>query len=158
MASGSRYDYIFNSSALYLPALYTGILYDPTAVKAQLIELVRAHKPLPLYMAAVIGIMYGHTIIYTPPYHPELQPIELIWGQLKNSIASAPARNIAELEAKLEHAKLALPKRSWTNKYRHVQKVEDKYLDAVDTEEIAGLEEDNVEEISSLDDNDEEET
>jgi transposase len=29
----------------------------------------------------------GHKIIRTPPYHPELQPIETCWGVVKNEIA-----------------------------------------------------------------------
>lgn len=29
----------------------------------------------------------GHEVIRTPPYHPELQPIETCWGVVKNHVA-----------------------------------------------------------------------
>ncbi|OWZ11031.1 hypothetical protein PHMEG_00016002 [Phytophthora megakarya] len=66
------------------------------------------------------------------PYHPELQPIKLIWGEMKGNIASHPADNIAELDAK----------------HKHMQKVEDGYFQGLETEEIvsASEEEDDDEE------------
>ena len=30
----------------------------------------------------------GHKILRTPPYHPELQPIEKCWGVVKNHVAA----------------------------------------------------------------------
>ena len=30
---------------------------------------------------------HGHEVIRTPPYHPELQPIEMCWDILKNEVA-----------------------------------------------------------------------
>lgn len=30
----------------------------------------------------------GHTVLRLPPYHPDLNPIEMIWGAVKNAIAS----------------------------------------------------------------------
>ena len=34
-----------------------------------------------------IACEHGHEVIRTPPYHPELQPIEICWGVLKNEVA-----------------------------------------------------------------------
>ena len=34
----------------------------------------------------------GHRILYTPPYHPELQPIETLWRDVKMRIARKFAR------------------------------------------------------------------
>ena len=30
----------------------------------------------------------GHDVLRLPPYHPELNPIELIWAAMKNSVAN----------------------------------------------------------------------
>ncbi|OWZ00954.1 hypothetical protein PHMEG_00027754 [Phytophthora megakarya] len=57
------------------------LYYDSKSVKAQLMELICAHKSPPFYMAIALATMYGHHVTYTPPYHPKLQPIELIWGR-----------------------------------------------------------------------------
>jgi hypothetical protein len=62
---------------------------------------------------------------------------------MKGIIASSPARNIAELDAKVEEAKAFVTQKSCTNKYRHVQKVEDPYLVAADDDEITSISEDD---------------
>src|ERR1700722_284090 len=30
----------------------------------------------------------GHTLVYTPPYTPTTQPIETVWGYVKNYVAT----------------------------------------------------------------------
>ena len=44
----------------------------------------------------------GHQIQWTPPYHPELQPIERVWACVKNEIARMPVLGIAELLKRLK--------------------------------------------------------
>jgi hypothetical protein len=34
-----------------------------------------------LEVANRIAQQHGHFLYYTPPYHPELQPIEVVWGR-----------------------------------------------------------------------------
>ncbi|KAE8988978.1 hypothetical protein PR003_g22087 [Phytophthora rubi] len=63
-------------------------------------------------------------MFYTPPYHPELQPIEVIWGVVKNRIASAPAKSMADLDAKLGASLKKVSSRTWIGAYRKVQKQE----------------------------------
>jgi hypothetical protein len=41
----------------------------------------------PIYAIDEIARSYGHEVIRTPPYHPELQPIETCWGVVKNHVA-----------------------------------------------------------------------
>jgi len=43
--------------------------------------------PLPVYKVDEMAKIHGHEILRTPPYHPELQPIELGWVIVKNHIA-----------------------------------------------------------------------
>lgn len=46
---------------------------------------------LPVVVATyTIADKYGHTIIETPPYHCEVQPIERVWALVKNPIALNP--------------------------------------------------------------------
>ena len=47
---------------------------------------------------------WGHSVLYTPRYHCELQPIEGVWGVVKGRIAIAPVKTEDELHAKLTAA------------------------------------------------------
>ena len=39
--------------------------------------------PEPTYVIDEIARKHGHEVMRTPPYHPELQPIETCWGVVK---------------------------------------------------------------------------
>jgi transposase len=56
-------------------------------LKPELIEVLKRIAPEPLYNIDKIARAAGHTILRTPPYHPELQPIEICWGVVKNHVA-----------------------------------------------------------------------
>jgi len=49
-------------------------------LKVELIEILKKIAPEPTYAIDEIAHQYGPDIIRTPPYHPELQPIETCWG------------------------------------------------------------------------------
>ena len=56
-------------------------------LKPELVEILKKLAPEPIYAIDEIARSCGHEIIRTPPYHPELQPIETCWGVVKNHIA-----------------------------------------------------------------------
>jgi hypothetical protein len=101
--------------------------------KKELIELVSAHRPETKHVICEIAKEFGHEILFTPPYHPELQPIELIWAAIKNPIAMDPASSMAELEVNVRRGVEAINSDQWVAAYRHVQSVEEEYLDKMDT-------------------------
>lgn len=98
----------------------------------ELLMLVKANKPPIIYRATQIATEHGHCVYFTPPYHPELQPIELIWAQIKNKIANDPASKMEELERKIRAAVTQVDSTDWVKAFRHVQKFEDKYLALTD--------------------------
>jgi transposase len=55
-------------------------------LKPELIEILRKLAPEPVYAIDEIAASFGHTVLRTPPYHPELQPIETCWGVTKNHV------------------------------------------------------------------------
>ena len=66
-----------------------GIRYSSDMTKAELYDLIKMHKPQ--YETFAIDCLlaeHGHTVIRLPPYHPDLNPIEKIWGIVKARIAA----------------------------------------------------------------------
>lgn len=64
-----------------------GIPWGQDLLKAELFALCRSYEPKPEYRIGKIAEAAGHSILRTPQYHPELQPIELCWGIVKNYAA-----------------------------------------------------------------------
>jgi transposase len=54
---------------------------------------------------------HGHGIVWTPPFTPEVQPIELIWSQIKGEVA----RNYTHTSAALKPQENKLMMRSKTS-------------------------------------------
>jgi transposase len=46
----------------------------------------------------------GATLVYLPPYSPDLNPIEMAWSKMKQLLRGVKARAIDQLEAALTHA------------------------------------------------------
>ena len=63
------------------------VKYNSDSLKAELVEILKKHSPEPIYELDELAEKKGHQILRTPPYHPELQPIEICWGVLKNHVA-----------------------------------------------------------------------
>ncbi|KAE8888906.1 hypothetical protein PF005_g967 [Phytophthora fragariae] len=101
-----------------------GHAFNPKATKAKLMEIVEQHAETSIYAATTIATSHGYLVYFTPPSHPTLQPIELIWGRVKGDIARRPAKNASDLVSRVmagleEHGK------AWLSVYRHVQGKED---------------------------------
>ena len=61
--------------------------YDKKMKKTDLLGLVKQNKPRPKYVIDALAAAHGHEILRLPPYHCELNPIEMVWGQLKAYVA-----------------------------------------------------------------------
>jgi transposase len=73
-------------------------------LKVELVDIVRKLAPEPTYRIDAIARQQGYEVIRTPPYHPELQPIETCWGILKNEVARHCDFTLANLKIQLEQA------------------------------------------------------
>ncbi len=56
-------------------------------LRSELFDLCSRFAPKPEYLIDRIARKEGHSILRTPPYHPELQPIETCWAVVKNHVA-----------------------------------------------------------------------
>lgn len=73
-------------------------------LKVELVEILKKIAPEPTYEIDIIARKYGHEVIRTPPYHPELQPIEMCWGVIKNEVARNCDFTMDNLKFQLENA------------------------------------------------------
>jgi transposase len=107
-----------------------GIRYSPDMTKVELYDLIKIHKPQ--YETFAIDCLladHGHTVIRLPPYHPDLNPIEKIWGIVKSRIA---AKNVTfklrDVQQLAEENFAAVTMEEWAAVCRHVKVVEEEYL------------------------------
>jgi len=63
------------------------IPWSKDMLKPELYVLCKLNEPKPEYKIDKIAASAGHAILRTPQYHPELQPIEVCWGVVKNYMA-----------------------------------------------------------------------
>lgn len=106
------------------------IPYEAKHTKPELYQIVKEHKTkFPEYVLDSEMAKHGHRVLRLPPYHPELNPIEKIWAQVKNYVASK------NLSFKLEDVKtLAIEKfeaidtEAWQKVCAHVDKVVEEYM------------------------------
>ena len=57
-------------------------------LKSELMELCTRFAPVPEYQLDILAAEHKMSILRTPPYHPELQPIETCWAVVKNYMAN----------------------------------------------------------------------
>lgn len=96
-------------------------------LKAELVDILTKVGPQPTYTLDEIANKKGHEILRTPPYHPELQPIETCWGILKNEIARNCDFTMDNLIKQLESAFGKINDRTCAGLIRKTREVEDAF-------------------------------
>jgi transposase len=66
----------------------SNIPWTSDMLKPELYELCKKFAPPPTFKLDQLAEAFGHHILRTPQYHPELQPIETCWGIVKNHMAN----------------------------------------------------------------------
>ncbi|TYZ63968.1 hypothetical protein PybrP1_004210 [[Pythium] brassicae (nom. inval.)] len=69
------------------------------------------------YSSVKVAKRHGHQVLYIPPFHPELQPIDL-----------------ADFSEKIRAGLDATDKHTWIGAYRKVQDIEKTYLETEQSE------------------------
>ena len=69
----------------------------------------------------------GVTVLRLPPYHCELNPIELIWAQVKGYVAGKNKKfKLSEIKLLLPEALATITPERWQSCIKHVEEVEEK--------------------------------
>ena len=98
-------------------------------LKAELVEILKKMAPEPIYAIDEIARSYGHEVIRTPPYHPELQPIETCWGVVKNHVARNCDFTMINLSKQLDTGFDKVSDKTCTKIIAKVRKIEDEFWD-----------------------------
>lgn len=96
-------------------------------LKEELYQLCLEIAPKPTYALDAIASEKGHTILRTPPYHPELQPIETCWGVVKNHVAKHNDFTMGKLLELLEDGFRKVCSHTVQSIIKKVQKTEDDF-------------------------------
>ncbi|XP_049762544.1 uncharacterized protein LOC126088446 [Schistocerca cancellata] len=64
------------------------IQFDQGSMKIELLALIESNKPTKIYTVDKLLAHYGHSVLCLPPYHPEINPIEMVWATVKNCVAT----------------------------------------------------------------------
>ena len=68
-------------------------------------------------------------MIFTPPYHPGLQEIEIIWACAKQYCKKNPANSFKQLKVNIVHGlKSIVTEKTWKGVHKKVRNFEDIYL------------------------------
>lgn len=96
-------------------------------LKPELVEILKKIAPEPSYAIDEIARSKGHEVIRTPPYHPELQPIETCWGVVKNHIARHSDFTMQNLMQQLEVGFERVTGKTCAGIIKKVREIEDNF-------------------------------
>jgi transposase len=97
------------------------------ALKPELVEMLVKLAPEATYAIDEVAKQHGHEVLRTPPYHPELQPIELCWGVVKNKVARNCDFTMNNLMLQLEAAFTKVTSKICQKMIEKVKKIEDEF-------------------------------
>jgi transposase len=103
------------------------IPWTPDMLKPELYELCKRFAPVPEYRLDQIAEAAGHSILRTPQYHPELQPIETCWAVVKNDMAAHCDFTLKNFRKQLPFAFAKVTARTCKHVIAKVVKQEEKY-------------------------------
>lgn len=109
-----------------------GIAHSMNQLKPELYELIKFHKPRYVtYKIDQILAEAGHSTLRLPPYHPDLNPIEMIWAVVKAHIKKKNVKFTLDSVKELAIEKFSdISTNDWKARCAHVEKVEEEYLAA----------------------------
>jgi transposase len=113
------------------------IPYEETMKKVELYAIVKQNKPNFIkYIIDELFNSHGIEVLRLPPYHPNLNPIENIWGILKRNIASKNIGQKSEdMKILINQCASEITPEMWYNTCRHVREEEEKYYSHFDDDE-----------------------
>ena len=97
-------------------------------LRPELLTLAKAHKHKKLFQIDKYIHSKGHVVLRLPPYHPQLNPIELVWAEIKRLVALWNTTfKLKDIEQLTRKAISMIDKEFWNKCERHVRDIENEY-------------------------------
>ena len=106
------------------------ISYPTSALKPDLYNIIKKHKPEEKqFRLDALFSAAGHSVLRLPPYHPDLNPIEMIWGTVKSWVGQKNVTFKLEDAMHLAEEKFsAISKEDWIPYCDKVKQREEEYF------------------------------
>ena len=107
-----------------------GVSFHDKLTKPKLYELVQKEKETlsKTYEVDTMLTENGHHVVRLPPYHCELNPIELIWGDMKGYISRQNNTfKVNDVKHLIDESFAQIDGKKWKNACKHVCSVEQQY-------------------------------
>jgi transposase len=139
------------------------ITFSPSMLKPELYSIIKRYKMQHIqYKFDAIFEENGHTVVRLPPYHPDLNPIELIWAKVKRNVAKRNTTfKLHDIWKLAEEEFASVTVEDWKSMCNHVIKIEKHYMenelmmDIQSDKIIINLNEDSSDEEGSFSDDNE---
>ena len=108
------------------------ITFPDRALRAELWTLVKSEREkFADKVMETVAKEYGQEILRLPPYHCELNPIEMAWAAEKNYVAGENKdMSLDSVEKLFRKKKEELPEDFWRKSLEHVKKIEENYWES----------------------------
>lgn len=117
----------WKKAAIQYWLLNKNIHYEPDMVKATLLELIPHNESFNKYAVDEMAAQHGITVLRLPPYHCELNPIELIWAQIKGHVArNNKTFKLTDVRNLFQEGIKKITATEWSKCVSHVVKEEEK--------------------------------
>merc|ERR1711923_692662 len=104
------------------------IPFNEGLLKPEIYELIKHHKPPKEYVVDRKIEAAGHMVLRLPPYHCDLNPIENIWGIIKNEVAmNNTSFKLVDMKVLTDQAIKNVDPTTIKNTMEHVKKTEERY-------------------------------
>lgn len=107
------------------------IAWNDAMLKPELYNLIKLYKPrYKTYQIDSLLRDKGHSVLRLPPYHPDLNPIELVWAAMKQFVADRNVNfSVTRVEALCIEFFEQFTVDEWVSRCNHAKKYEQEYMD-----------------------------
>jgi len=113
----------------YVPQEWEGTHWETDKVKKELLEQAAKNRPAPRYLVQDLAKDFGKSIVHSPVVHPELNPIEMVWGIVKMALKRTSIEfKLTTLKALVADQFAKISSEEWLKHELHAIKMEDNYL------------------------------
>ena len=108
-----------------------GVKTEQKMTKKQLYEIVKLRKEKHVKQFQIDQILHAHehTVLRLPPYHCDLNPIELIWADVKRFVSENNTTfKKNDVRVLIGDAFSAIDQKKWMNACGHVESIERQYF------------------------------